>query len=56
MYGKVRSELIDNNSKEMKTQNVQISWHFICLLHDVAIYGLHVSWFKNNILKKNQTL
>ena len=50
MYGKVRSELIDNNSKEMKTQNVQISWHFICLQLYVAIYGL--SWFKNNILKK----
>ena len=54
MYGKVRSELIDNNGKEMKTQNVQISWHFICLQLYVAIYWL--SWFKNDILKKQQTL
>ena len=54
MYGKVRSELIDKNSKEIKTQNVQISWHFICLQLYVTIYGL--SWFKNDILKKKNII
>ena len=43
VYGKIRSEVIDNPSKEMKTQIVQIRWN-------VAMYWL--SWFKDNILEK----
>ena len=48
-YGKVRSELIDNTSKEWKHKLFKSGGILVAY---VAIYWL-INWFKNDILKKH---